>query len=79
MEIIIKVNLKMVKQMEKAYIHLKMEVYTQDLLLMVILMVLEHFNILMGINTQDNGKIISKMVKDSIILMINLYMMDFSR
>jgi hypothetical protein len=40
-------------------------------------MVLEHTNLLMDINTKRNGKIVSKMVKDRIILMINLYMSEF--
>jgi hypothetical protein len=34
-------------------------------------MVLEHIKILININTKVNGKIIKKMVKDSIMLMIN--------
>ncbi len=66
-----KVNGKVIKQMAKANIHLKMEVHTQVLFLMVIGMVLEHLKILMHINTKVNGKKVAKMVKDNIILMNN--------
>ncbi len=39
-------------------------------------MVLEQLKILMGINTKVNGKMVLKMVKDSIMLMINWFKIE---
>lgn len=71
MELLMKVIIKMEKNMDKVYLNMKMDLNIKEILVKVNMMVLENIHGLMVEFMVENGKIIKWMEKENIdILMV---------